>query len=190
MTWMPSSIWDITVLHFPAWFMPSKQHSPHSMNGRWGAYIIGANRVGKYSLTLHSYISIMDNIQVNNLKSIAIGLLYTLTEFDMFTTLIPGGDTWNSNPMDCRTLYLQQQQYVTINTISIVGNLTGKWCTAGCKDTLINVTYNFCSDKFLTPRVILLETVPITDWLKQQINTEEYNSTLIFFKWIHKLKVH
>ena len=77
----------------------------HFMSLKMGSefrYIGGANRVhvhGKYTFTLQSYISVTDNIQVDELnKLIATGLFYVHTEFDAFSTLVPG-EMYNSNPL-------------------------------------------------------------------------------------------
>ena len=63
-----------------------------------GDYIIGANRAGKCACSLLNCISVTDDSETNEQnKSITTGLLYALSEFDTFSTLVRG-EMWNSNP--------------------------------------------------------------------------------------------
>ena len=68
-------------------------------------YIIGANQAGKCTRSLLNCISVTDDSETNEQnKSIATGLLYAHSEFDMFSTLVRG-EMWISNPRDLRLLY-------------------------------------------------------------------------------------
>ena len=61
-------------------------------------YNIGANQAGKCACSLLNCISITDDSETNEQnKSIATGLLYALSEFDTFSTLVHR-EMWISNP--------------------------------------------------------------------------------------------
>ena len=52
-------------------------------SGGGGCYIIGANRAGKSARSLFNFISVTDDIKINEqYKSIGIGPLYLQTEFE------------------------------------------------------------------------------------------------------------
>ena len=69
---------------FPARFAPMILANRVPLNA-WGGgcYIIGANRAGKSARSLFNFISVTDDIKINEqYKSIGIGPLYLQTEFE------------------------------------------------------------------------------------------------------------
>ena len=67
------------------------------MEHRLHAIIVQSS--GKFALTLHSCISVMDRVEINELiTSIATGPLYVCTEFEAILMLLPD-DMAVLNPM-------------------------------------------------------------------------------------------
>ena len=87
----------------------------------WGN-IIGTNRAGKCSLTLHSGISITDKVKINEQnKSIATGPLYVHTKFEVIWTLLPEDVVVcylykSTRSKSCRTFRFEVSLYCTRET--------------------------------------------------------------------------